>query len=70
VKLHTRVSQKNIPRTVKEINEQNLDQYVFQFVPIGAECCVVVFRTDSYPSYLHFCERAGLTPMSTSEYFK
>lgn len=61
----------NVFDVTKMLNEKCLVQFVFSIQYLfDAVMTIVIFKTDSYPNYIHFCKRIGIEPISTEEYFK
>lgn len=70
----------NIHGTVKELNRLGVQRFVLHFgetittKPTNATnnsemVTIVVFRVDSYPDYLRFCEQLSMIPITTKEFF-
>jgi hypothetical protein len=48
----------NLFAATKRLNELVVVPYVFNMTYIpGADITIVVFKTESYPEYRHFCKR-------------
>ena len=55
------------------VNEKDLAFNVLtlqEFQTPGMVFTTVVFRTEDYPAYTRLCEKLGMTPVTTKEYFK
>lgn len=63
----------NIHGTVKELNRLGVSRWVFQFgetINIDKDMVtVVVFRFESYPDYVYYCEKRDTIPMTTKEFY-
>lgn len=63
----------NIHGTVKELNRLGVQGFVFQFcetvTTIASIVTIVVFRFESYPAYVYYCEKCDIIPITTKEFF-
>ena len=61
-----------IAKVCDELNEKKIAHHVLTMHTLDRVTdwlVVVVFRFDSYPSYVQFCEKTEQTPISTKEFF-
>lgn len=60
----------NVHDAVVEVNRLHAARHFISADFNGGHYTIVVLRFEDYPSYVYFCQRAGETPMSASEFFE
>lgn len=59
----------NLHSAVQYINKTGLGMFVFQIDAATINACIVIWKFDDYPTYLHWCKRMKYDPVDTKEFF-
>ena len=60
----------NLHEVCRKINERHAARFLFSLHYMDANNLTIsVFRFEDYSSYVYFCEKWNLKPMTTAEFF-
>lgn len=69
MRIECAVVQGSVPEAIEWVNRLGLANLVLNITANGSLTWVIL-KTEDYPSYVRLCEKRGIAPISTSEYFK